>query len=139
MTIEQTVDPSDVGFDPARLARIDEHFARYVDDGRLVGWQLVVTRRGQIARASTYGLADREAGTPVAPDTLWRIYSMTKPITSVAAMMLWEEGRFELTDEISRWLPEFADVKVYDKGSIQKPFKLLCVCGVVALPVITHG
>jgi len=138
MTIEQTVDPSDVGFDPARLARIDEHFARYVDDGRLVGWQLVVTRRGQIARASTYGLADREAGTPVAPDTLWRIYSMTKPITSVAAMMLWEEGRFELTDEISRWLPEFADVKVYDKGSIQKPYLVPAIEPIRIWHLLTH-
>ena len=65
---------------------------------------------------STYGVRDLESGAPVAPDTLWRIYSMTKPITSVAAMMLWEEGRFELTDEISRWLPEFADVRVFDEG-----------------------
>src|SRR5262245_50879530 len=98
VTIEQTCDPSDVGFIPARLARIDEHFARYVDAGRLAGWQLVVTRRGEVARASTYGLADREAGIPVKADTLWRVSSMTKPVTSVAAMMLWEEGRFELTD-----------------------------------------
>ncbi len=121
MSLQRTMAPDQVGFDPARLARIDAHFARYVDDGRLAGWQLAVTRRGEVAHSSTYGLRDREAGTPVEPDTLWRIYSMTKPITSVAAMMLWEEGRFELTDEISRWLPEFAEVRVYDRGSVLAP------------------
>jgi len=119
--MERTVEPASVGFDAAALANLDRHFAAYVDDGRLAGWQMVVTRRGEVAHASTYGLADMESGTPVASDTLWRIYSMTKPITSVAAMMLWEEGRFELTDEISRWLPEFADMRVFDKGSILKP------------------
>ena len=105
------------GFDPARLARLDKHFARYVDDGRLPGWQLALTHRGETAHESTYGWRDREAGTPVEPDTIWRIASMTKPITSVAAMTLWEEGVFELTDPISNWLPEFADVRVYVKGN----------------------
>src|SRR5688500_5609143 len=104
MSLQRKVDPGQVGFDPARLARIDAHFARYVDTGALAGWQVLVTRRGEIAHASTYGLRDREAGKPVEADTLWRIYSMTKPITSVAAMILWEEGRLQLTDEISRWL-----------------------------------
>jgi CubicO group peptidase (beta-lactamase class C family) len=122
VTIERTVEPAEVGFDPKRLANIDTHFARYVDTGLLAGWHIVVTRRGEIAHSSTYGQRDLEAGAPVTPDTLWRIYSMTKPITSVAAMMLWEEGRFELTDEISRWLPEFADVKVWDKGSALRPY-----------------
>ncbi len=94
--VQVELDPAEVGFDPARLATLDAHFGRYVDEGRLAGWQLVVARHGEVAHASTYGQRDREAGLPVAPDTLWRIYSMTKPITSVAAMMLWEEGRFEL-------------------------------------------
>ena len=57
MSVARSKDPDQIGFDPARLARIDEHFARYVDDGRLAGWQLVVTRRGEVAHASTYGLA----------------------------------------------------------------------------------
>ena len=113
---------SDTGFDTARLARLDRHFQQYVDDGRLVGWQLQVGRHGQVAHSATYGLADREAGRPVAEDTLWRIYSMTKPVVSVAAMLLWEEGAFELTDEISRFLPAFADVQVFDKGSNTKAF-----------------
>jgi CubicO group peptidase (beta-lactamase class C family) len=138
MTMQRTVDPDRVGLDPARLARIDSHFAGYVDDGRLAGWQIVVTRRGEIAHASTYGLRDREAGAPVEPDTLWRIYSMTKPLTSVAAMMLWEEGRFELTDEISRWLPEFADVRVYDRGSTLRPYTVPAVEPIRVWHLLTH-
>ena len=121
MTLAQTIDPDHVGFDAKRLARIQPHFAKYVDDGRLAGWHIVVTRCGQVAFSETYGTRDLSTGAPVEADTLWRIYSMTKPVTSVAAMMLYEEGHFELTDEISRWLPEFADLRVYSKGSLQAP------------------
>jgi CubicO group peptidase (beta-lactamase class C family) len=138
MTVERSADPDQLGFDPARLRRIDSHFAGYVDDGRLAGWQVVVTRRGEVAHSSTYGLRDVEAGAPVEPDTLWRIYSMTKPLTSVAAMMLWEEGRFELTDEISRWLPEFADLRVYDKGSALKPYTVPAVEPIRVWHLLTH-
>ena len=120
--MQPTVEPDSVGLDRRQLGNLDRHFAEYVDDGRLAGWQLVIGRKGEVAHASTYGLADLESQTPVADDTLWRVYSMTKPITTVAAMMLWEEGHFELTDEISRWLPEFADMKVFDKGSVTRPF-----------------
>ncbi|WP_341719288.1 serine hydrolase domain-containing protein [Micromonospora sp. FIMYZ51] len=138
MSTIRSTDAAQLGFDPARLARIDEHFGRYVDDGRLAGWQLVVTRRGEIAHASTYGLRDREAAAPVADDTLWRIYSMTKPITSVAAMILWEEGRFELTDEIGRWLPEFADMRVYSKGSTLKPYTVPAIEPIRVWHLLTH-
>lgn len=133
-----TVDPGDVGLDASRLAAMNGHFARYVDSGRLAGWQIVVTRRGEVAHASTYGMSDRESGTPVAPDTLWRIYSMTKPITSVAAMMLWEEGRFELTDAISRWLPEFGDARIYDKGSVLKPYSVPATEPIRVWHLLTH-
>ncbi|MET7832017.1 serine hydrolase domain-containing protein [Micromonospora sediminicola] len=138
MSVAVSTEPDRIGFDPARLARIDQHFARYVDDGRLAGWQIVVTRRGEIAHSATYGLRDREAGTPVEADTLWRIYSMTKPITSVAAMMLWEEGRFELNDPVSRWLPEFADVRVYDKGSVLKPYTVPATEPIRIWHLLTH-
>jgi CubicO group peptidase (beta-lactamase class C family) len=114
-------DPAELGFDPARLARIDEHFGHYVDDGRLAGWHVVVSRDGRIVHSSTAGQRDEAAGLPTTGDTRWRIYSMTKPITSVAAMMLWERGLFELTDPISRWLPEFAEPRVYVKGSSTRP------------------
>ena len=86
--LEIDVDAAEVGFDPDRLARIDQHFARYVDDGRLPGWLVLVSRKGKVAHLSTYGLRDMEHDAPVEVDTLFRIYSMTKPITSVAAMML---------------------------------------------------
>jgi CubicO group peptidase (beta-lactamase class C family) len=105
-----------LGFDPDRLRTLDRHFQRYVDEGLLPGWQIVVTRNGGIAHNSVHGLSDLASGTPVATDTLWRVFSMTKPITSVAAMSLWEEGRFQLTDEISRWLPAFKDMTVYAKA-----------------------
>ena len=85
------------------------------------GWLIVVTRRGKVAQLSRYGHADVEAGRPVEVDTLWRIFSMTKPVTSVAAMMLFEEGAFDLTDPIARWLPEFAEPRVYVKGSALNP------------------
>ena len=91
MTVEQ--DPARVGMDASRLARIDAHLARYVDDGRLAGWQVHVTRRGQTVHSSVRGARDLESGLPVEVDTLWRIYSMTKPITAVVAMSLYERAR----------------------------------------------
>ncbi|WP_431928731.1 serine hydrolase domain-containing protein [Amycolatopsis tucumanensis] len=115
-------DPAEVGFDARRLDRIDGHFARYVDDGLLPGYLAVVARRGKIAYVARRGHRDVEAGLPVEVDTRWRIFSMTKPVTSVAAMVLYEEGAFELTDPIARWLPEFAEPRVYVKGSALKPF-----------------
>src|SRR5688500_2142619 len=119
--LKTEVDPAEVGFDAGRLARMGTHFARYVDDGRLPGWLTLVARRGQIAHLSTYGRRDIEAGLPIETDTIFRIYSMTKPVTSVAAMMLFEEGAFELKDPVSRFIPSFADVQVYRSGSSLKP------------------
>ena len=118
-SVEQ--DPAAVGMDAQRLARIDTHLARYVDDGRLAGWQVHVTRHGQTVHASVYGSRDLEAGLPVEPDTLWRIYSMTKPITAVVAMSLYEEGAFLLNDELSKYLPEFADMRVLVGGNAELP------------------
>jgi CubicO group peptidase (beta-lactamase class C family) len=115
------VDPRSVGFDPDRLARIDRHFARFVDDGRLPGWQVAVTRGGQLAHHATYGRRDIDAGTAWTDDTLVRLYSMTKPITTVAAMMLYEEGAFELKDPVSKFVPAFAHSRVYRSGNALKP------------------
>ncbi len=119
--IEVSTDPAELGFDAARLARIDSRLARFVDEGRLPGWQTVISRRGEIVHASCYGQRDSANGLPIESDTLYRIYSMTKPITSVAAMMLWEQGEFLLTDPISTWLPEFAEPRVYVAGSDLAP------------------
>lgn len=117
----ESVEAKDVGLSAERLKRLDDHFARYVDDGRLAGWQLLVSREGRVAHHQRYGYLDREAGRAVRDDTLWRIYSMTKPVTSVAALMLYEEGHFDLNDEISRWLPEFSDPVVYLDGDAENP------------------
>ena len=104
-----------------RLARIDSHLARYIEAGKLAGTLTVVTRRGRIVYADAQGRRDVDAGLPVEADTLWRIYSMTKPVTSVAAMILVEQGLLELNDPISRYLPAFAEPRVYSGGSALKP------------------
>jgi CubicO group peptidase (beta-lactamase class C family) len=110
------VSPEDVGLDPDRLARLDRHLDEYVADGRQKGSLIAVTRAGKIAHVSARGHRDEEAGLPVEPDTIWRIYSMTKPITSVAAMMLYEEGALSLFDPVAKFIPCFADARVYQKG-----------------------
>jgi CubicO group peptidase (beta-lactamase class C family) len=114
-------DPAELGLDADRLDRIDRRLARYVDEGLLPGWLVTVSRHGRLAHVSWRGSRDLEARLPVEQDTLWRIYSMTKPITSVAAMMLYEEGAFELSDPVSAFIPSFADVRVYAGGSDLKP------------------
>jgi CubicO group peptidase (beta-lactamase class C family) len=119
--LEVDTDPTEVGFDAHRLTRLDRRLARWVDDGQLPGYLVTVARHGRLVHVSSAGYRDLEAGLPVERDTRWRIYSMTKPVTSVAAMMLYEEGAFELSDPISRWLPEFAETRVYVAGSAQKP------------------
>jgi CubicO group peptidase (beta-lactamase class C family) len=121
MQLKVDADPGEVGMDAGRLERIDTHFRRYVDDGRLAGWTIAVSRRGRVAHLSHYGLADLEERRPVADDTIWRIYSMSKPITSVAALMLYERGALELTDPVSRYIPAFADMRVYQGGSAASP------------------
>ncbi|HZD68036.1 MAG TPA: serine hydrolase domain-containing protein [Actinomycetes bacterium] len=136
--LEVQAEAGALGFDAARLARIDRHFARYVDDGRLPGWLLLVSRGGSIVHLASYGLRDVEAGLPVELDTRFRIYSMTKPITSVAAMMLYEEGAFELQDPVSRFIPAFADVRVFSGGSALKPVTLPATEPVRVWHLLTH-
>ena len=110
------IDPAEAGFAADRLARIDRHYQRYVDEGKLAGFLAVIARDGRLVHVAKGGLRDVEAGTPVEDDTVFRIYSMTKPITSVAAMMLWEEGAFELKDPVERFIPAFADARVWAGG-----------------------
>ncbi|WP_428393732.1 serine hydrolase domain-containing protein [Lichenicoccus sp.] len=109
-------DPGSLGLCPSRLARIDGWMDGLVADGRLAGLSVAVMRRGGLAYRRCHGLADRERGTPFADDTIVRIYSMTKPLVSAAIMMLYEEGRFQLDDPISRVLPCFAGQRVFVGG-----------------------
>ena len=100
------------GFDPAGLAAIGPALQGFVDRGELAGVVTLASRGGEIVHADTLGWRDVEARAPMRPDTLFRIASMSKPITSVAALMLMEEGRIELSDPIARWIPELADLQV---------------------------
>jgi CubicO group peptidase (beta-lactamase class C family) len=108
-----TVTPEAVGFSSARLLRVDQAMQRYVDKGKLAGIVTAVTRRGKLVHEEKYGMMDVEADKPMQLDTIFRIYSMTKPITSVAVMMLYEEGRFFLSDPVHKYIPAFEDVKVF--------------------------
>lgn len=132
------VDPAAAGFDPARLARVDRHLARYVDEGLLAGTQVVVARDGRVVHHGTCGLRDREAGLPVGADTIWRVYSMTKPLTSVAAMMLCEDGLLQLRQPLSDVLPEFAAARVYTGGPAANPATVPAVEPIRIWHLLTH-
>ena len=121
MGLEVEVEAGQAGFDAGRLARIDRHFARYVEDGRLPGWLILVSRNGKVVHLASCGQRDLEAGLPVETGTRFRVYSMTKPVTAVAAMQLYEEGAFALKDPVSRFIPAFADLAVYRDGPASAP------------------
>ncbi|MEZ4413192.1 MAG: serine hydrolase domain-containing protein [Gemmatimonadales bacterium] len=104
--------PTQLGFSPGRLARIDTLIQSYVDAGRTPGVVAIVARRGQVAWSGTFGMADREAARAMTPDALFRIASQSKAVTSVAAMILVEEGRLRLNEPVSRYIPGFANARV---------------------------
>src|SRR5687768_6796631 len=95
------------GFDPARLVRVDSVLERYVDEGRVAGAVALVLRDGRVVYERAVGWADREGGRRMTPDAIFRVASQTKAITSVAIMMLVEEGKIGLADPVSRWIPSF--------------------------------
>ena len=94
-------------------AKISETLKGFVDKGSLVGVSALVTKDGKEAYFGAFGYADREAGRPMARDTIVQIYSMTKPITGTALMQLWEQGKFKLDDPVSKYIPELVNVKVF--------------------------
>jgi CubicO group peptidase (beta-lactamase class C family) len=99
----KTVTPQELGFSDARLQRIAPVMQAYIDQGKLAGTLIMVARNGQIAYINAQGMMDKEAKKPMREDTIFRIYSMTKPITAVAAMTLWEQGKFHMNDPISKY------------------------------------
>ena len=109
--------PEQVGLSAARLARITQWMQGWIDSGRLPGMTVAILRKGELAYAHTCGKADVERNKPMRPDTIVRIYSMTKPLTSTAIMMLYEEGHFQLDDPISKFIPGFRNQRVYSGGS----------------------
>jgi CubicO group peptidase (beta-lactamase class C family) len=109
----EMVAPAAVGLSEKRLARAGAVMQDYVDRGLIPGTVTLLARRGKVVHLQAQGMMDREAGKPMQTDTIFRIYSMSKPITCAAAMLLFEEGRFLLNDPVAQYLPEFAHVKVY--------------------------
>ncbi len=119
------IQPEAAGFDTDRLARITDHLDRnYIAAGKLVGCQALVARHGHLAYFQSLGEADRERHLPIADDTIFRIYSMSKPITSVALMQLYEKGYFQLNDPVHRVIPEWKDLPVWVSGD-EPPFNCL--------------
>ena len=111
--------PEEVGISTEHLERIRPVMQRYVDDGRMAGILTVVARRGKIVHFETVGMRDIENKKPMEADTIFRIYSMSKPITSVAVMMLYEEGHFQLDTPVSDFIPEFKNMKVYNEDQTE--------------------
>ena len=111
--------PKKVGVSAERLERIRPVMQGYVDDGNMAGFLTVVARRGKIVHFETIGMRDIENNKPIEADTIFRIHSMSKPITSVAVMMLYEEGYFQLNTPVSDFIPEFKNMKVYNKDQTE--------------------
>ncbi|MGA8643343.1 serine hydrolase domain-containing protein [Candidatus Binatus sp.] len=109
--------PKRAGFAPERINRITEHLDKnYIAPGKIAGCQTLVARHGHVAYFKSQGLMDRERRKPMTDDTIFRLYSMTKPITSVALMTLFEQGHFQLNDPVSRFIPAWRDHKVWVSG-----------------------
>jgi CubicO group peptidase (beta-lactamase class C family) len=116
-----------------RLARIDPAMQAHVDRGVYAGVSTIVARRGEIVHQGRYGSRDKEAGLPMTEDTIFRLYSMTKPIICTALMTLFEEGKFHLIDPVAKFLPAFARVKVLEAdGSLSDPRRPMNVRDVMA-------
>ena len=107
--------PETVGISSERLDKMHAHATSYVDEKKTAGLLTMVARNGEVIHFETYGKRDIEKDLDMEHDTIFRIYSMTKPITSVAVMMLYEEGHFRLNDPVHLYIPEFKDVMVYDE------------------------
>lgn len=119
-----TAKPETVGLSSERLERIGTAVQRSVDDKRIAGAVTLVIRHGRVAWSKSQGMMDREASKPMRPDAMFRICSMTKPITSVAVMILYEEGKFLLDDPVSKYLPEFKNPKVLVKRGEGEPYTI---------------
>ena len=106
------VQPEEVGFSSEQLNKIESYFASRVENGEIAGMVTLVARHGKIAHFSAVGYQDAEREIPMEKDTLFRVYSMTKPIVSTALMMLYQDGLFQMNDPLSKFIPEFADLRV---------------------------
>jgi CubicO group peptidase (beta-lactamase class C family) len=117
--------PEEVGLSSDRLSRIDKLVKDCVSSNRVAGAVTLVARRGRVAHLAAAGMQDIQSGTPMRPDSIFRIASMSKPITSLAVMMLYEEGLFLLEDPVSKYIPEFKDAQVLATEPASQPYKLV--------------
>ena len=116
-----TTSPRRAGLSPQRLERMHRGIQTYIDQGKHAGAVCVIARNGKIADVTSYGYRDLEMKLPMTPDTIFRIYSMSKVITSAAVMQLFEEGKFNLTDPVDRYIPELKNLKVFTGGTAEEP------------------
>ena len=130
--------PESVGLSAERLERITTVVQRDIDDKRIAGAVTLVVRRGHVAWFRAQGLSDREAAKPMPADAMFRICSMTKPITSVAVMMLYEEGKFLLDDPVSKYLPEFKNPKVLVKPASGQPYTIPATKEITIRDLLRH-
>ena len=107
-----TASPESQGFTTAGLDQLTAEFRKLVDDKKLAGVTTLVARHGKVVHFDTYGAANATTGDALKPDSIFRIASMTKPIAGVAMMQLWEQGKWKLSDPVSKFIPEFANLKV---------------------------
>jgi CubicO group peptidase (beta-lactamase class C family) len=111
--LNPAANPESLGFDAQRLAKLDAYMAKAVGDGRVSGLITLLARHGQIVSEKIYGARRLEGNVPMTRDTIFRLYSMTKPITGVAMMILFEDGKWRLDDPVTRFVPEFKELKVF--------------------------
>jgi CubicO group peptidase (beta-lactamase class C family) len=119
MAMIEVTSPETVGLSAARLGYISDHFNRYVDDGKIPGYLVLIARRGKVAYLHRYGFRDVEASLPVDEHTICRIYSMTKPITTIGVLMLYERGLLQLDDPVSEFIPAFKHLEVFESGDAE--------------------
>lgn len=132
------VTPEEVGFSSERLERLHRCIQKQVDAGQYSGAVTLIARNGKIADFQTYGYRDLEARTPMEKDTIVRIYSMSKIITTVAVMMLFEEGHFGLNDSIGDYLPELKNMKIFKGGTVKKVELVDAVRPITIKHLLTH-
>lgn len=130
--------PEAVGLSSERLERINSVVQKDIDGKRIAGAVTLVVRRGKVAWFKAQGMMDREASRPMAPDAMFRICSMTKPITSTAVMMLYEEGKFLLDDPVSKYLPEFKNPKVLVKPASGEPYSIPATKEITIRDLLRH-
>jgi len=134
--------PESVGMSSERLQRIEARMASYIDNGQLAGTVTLVARRGKVVHFEAQGMSDVENARPMSTDTIFRIASMTKPITSVALMMLYERGLFQLGDPVGKWLPEFSQMQVMVANEAQPdgtPYRLVPANSPITIKqILTH-